>query len=158
MVACLQFPLSLWQPLQCCRFDLLKSTESGGGIGQVNNFFSELEDAIAVLDSKRSLWRKIFNVQRLIPLRGRVSRSFRQMHGEIFHGLPMRPKLANPWQGEFYGDMSLELFGFSEDSIKCWSFGQWCRERNTHSLIANIRNLMISYDSTIVDYVISVLS
>ena len=45
------FALSLWQPLQCCRFDLSKSTESGGGIGQVNNFFSELEDAIAVLDS-----------------------------------------------------------------------------------------------------------
>ncbi|RMX55517.1 hypothetical protein pdam_00022900 [Pocillopora damicornis] len=33
------------------RFDLSKSTESGGGIRRVNNFFSELEDAIAVLDS-----------------------------------------------------------------------------------------------------------
>ena len=65
--------------------------------------------------------------------------SFRKMHGKVFCGLHMRPKIANHWRGEFSMDMPLELFGFSQDSIQCRGFGQWCRERNTHSLIANIR-------------------
>ena len=149
MVACLQFPLSLWQPLQCCRFDLSKSTESGGGIGQVNNFFSELEDAIAVSDSNTLTVEEDFQCAKINTLKREGL--------EVLYTNAWR-NISLPWQGEFYGDMPLELFGFSQDSIKCWSFGQWCRERNTHSLIANIRNVMISYDSTIVDYVISVLS
>ena len=52
MAACLQFSESLWQPLQCWKCDLLKTTESGGGKGQVLKFFSELEDAMAVSDGK----------------------------------------------------------------------------------------------------------
>ena len=50
--------------------------------------------------------------------------SFRKMHGKVFCGLHMRPKIANLWRGEFSMDMPLELFGFSQDSIQCRSFGQ----------------------------------
>lgn len=109
------------------------TTETGDGIGQINNFFRELEDAVAVLDDKYIHGGGRFStVLRLISSKGMVARSLRQIRGKAIRHLRTRPKLAHPWCGEFTVDMQLELFNsISQDIMQCTRFGHWCREINT---------------------------
>ena len=61
---------TLKQPIQRCKRDLLKSTETGDEIGRVGSYFKELEEAVAVLDEKYSNRSgRLSTVQRLIPSR-----------------------------------------------------------------------------------------
>ena len=72
------------------------------------------------------------NVQRLIPSRRIVARSLRKMHGKVIRRLHTRPRLANPWHGEFKMDIPLELFeSISQDILQRTSFGQRYGETNT---------------------------
>ena len=71
-------------------------------------------------------------VQRLMSSRRIVARSLRKMHGKVIRRLHTRPRLANPWHGEFKMDIPLELFeSISQDILQRTSFGQRYRETNT---------------------------
>ena len=52
MAARLRFSQVLQQPIQRCKWDILKSAKNGDDIGWVSNFFRELEDAVAVFNRK----------------------------------------------------------------------------------------------------------
>ena len=114
--------------------DCLGQTLSGDGIRRVNQFFSELEDAVEVLEDKFSKRSTFANVQRLIASRGMVGRALRKVHLKIVRRLHMRPKLANPWLGEFTMDMPLEVFScISKDIMDRTTFGHHKTDTNTQS-------------------------
>ena len=54
MAANVNFSESLRRPLQHAKSDCLGQTSRGNGIKKVNDFFSELEVAVAVLEEKFS--------------------------------------------------------------------------------------------------------
>ena len=65
-------------------------------------FFGELETAVSVLDTEYSHRGGSFStVQRSVPARGMVARSLQKIHAKIIHRLNTRPRLANPWHGDF---------------------------------------------------------
>ena len=102
MAANLHFAESLRQPLQRCKLDLLDRVDTGDGIRRVSKFFGELEEAISVLDTKYSHRGGRFStVQRLVPARRMVARSLQKIHAKIIRRLHTRPRLANPWRGDF---------------------------------------------------------
>ena len=133
MVANLQFAESLREPIQGCKRDLLGRVDNGDGIRRINSLFGELEDAVSILDAKYSHRGGRFStVQRLVPARGMVARSLRKIHAKIIHHLSTRPKLANPWRGDFQMDMPQEVFEcISKDLMQRTSFAQRFRETNT---------------------------
>ena len=133
MAANLQFSESLQQPIQRCKLDLLGRVDTGDGIQRISNFFGELEAAVSVLDTKYSHCGGRFStVQRLVPARGMVARSLQKIHAKIIRRLSTRPRLANPWRGDFQMDMPQEVFEcISKDLMQRTSFGQRFRETNT---------------------------
>ena len=133
MATNLQFAESLREPIQRCKRDLLCRVDTGDGIRRINSLFGELEDAVSVLDAKYSHRGGRFStVQRLVPARGMVARSLRKIHAKIIRRLSTRPKLANPWRGDFQMDMPQEVFEcISKDLMQRTSFGQRFRETNT---------------------------
>ena len=133
MVANLQFAESLREPIQGCKRDLLGRVDNGDGIRRIDSLFGELEDAVSILDAKYSHRGGRFStVQRLVPARGMVARSLRKIHAKIIHRLSTRPKLANPWRGDFQMDMPQEVFEcISKDLMQRTSFAQRFRETNT---------------------------
>ena len=133
MAADLQFAESLREPIQRCKRDLLDRVDNGDGIRRINSLFGELEDAVSILDAKYSHRGGRFStVQRLVPARGMVARYLRKIHAKIIRRLSTRPKLANPWRGDFQIDMPQEVFEcISKDLMQRTSFGQRFRETNT---------------------------
>ena len=133
MAAALQFAESLREPIERCKRDLLDRVDNGDGIGRINSLFGELEDAVSILDAKYSHRGGRFStVQRLVPARGMVARYLRKIHAKIIRRLSTRPKLANPWRGDFQIDMPQEVFEcISKDLMQRTSFGQRFRETNT---------------------------
>ena len=133
MAARLRFSQVLQQPIQRCKRNILKSAKNGDDIGWVSNFFRELEDAAAVFNRKYGDHEGRFSkVQRVMSSRRIVARSLRKMHGKVIRWLHTRPRLANPWHGEFKMDIPLELFeSISQDILQRTSFGQRYRETNT---------------------------
>ena len=133
MAANLQFSESLQQPIQRCKLDILGRVDTGDGIQRISNFFGELEAAVSVLDTKYSHCGGRFStVQRLVPARGMVARSLQKIHAKIIRRLSTRPRLANPWRGDFQMDMPQEVFEcISKDLMQRTSFGQRFRETNT---------------------------
>ena len=133
MAANLHFAESLRQPIQRCKLDLLDRVDTGDGIRRVSKFFGELEEAISVLDTKYSHRGGRFStVQRLVPARRMVARSLQKIHAKIIRRLNTRPRLANPWRGDFQMDMPQEVFEcISKDLMQRTSFGQRFRETNT---------------------------
>ena len=136
MAANLHFAESLRQPIQRCKLDLLDRVDTGDGIRRVSKFFGELEEAISVLDTKYSHRGGRFStVQRLVPARRMVARSLQKIHAKIIRRLNTRPRLANPWRGDFQMDMPQEVFEcISKDLMQRTSFGQRFRETNTQLL------------------------
>lgn len=111
MAADLQFAESLREAIQRCKCDLLDRVDNGDGIRRINSLFGELEDAVSILDAKYSHRGGRFStVQRLVPARGMVARYLRKIHAKIIRRLSTRPKLANPWRGDFQIDMPQEVF------------------------------------------------
>ena len=71
-------------------------------------------------------------MQRLVPARGMVARSLQRIHAKIIRCLNTRPRLANPWCGDFQMDMPQEVCEcISKDLMQRTSFGQRFRETNT---------------------------
>jgi len=97
------------------------------------NFFGELKEAVSVLDTKYSHRGGRFStMQRLVPARRMVAWSLQKIHAKIIRRLNTRPKLANPWRGDFQRDMPQEVFEcLSKDLMQRTSFGQRFRETNT---------------------------
>ena len=134
MAANVRFAESLHPALLRAKSDCLGQTLSGDGIRRVNQFFSELEDAVEVLEDKFSKRSTFANVQRLIASRGMVGRALRKVHLKIVRRLHTRPKLANPWLGEFTMDMPLEVFScISKDIMDRTTFGHHKTDTNTQS-------------------------
>ena len=133
MAANLQFAESLREPIQRCKRDLLGRVDTGDGIRRINSLFGELENAVSILDAKYSHRGGRFStVERLVPARGMVARSLRKMHAKIIRRLSTRPKLANPWRGDFQMAMPREAFEcISKDLLQRTSFGQRFKETNT---------------------------
>ena len=124
MAAKVRFAESLWPALQRAKSDCLGQTSSSDGIKKVNDFFSELEDAVKVLKEKFNKWSTFGNVQRLLASQGMVARALRKAHLKIVRRLHTRPKLANPWLGEFTMDIPLEVFSsISKDIMDRTNFG-----------------------------------
>ena len=70
-------------------------------------------------------------MQRLVPARRMVAWSLQKSHAKIIRRLNTRPKLANPWRGDFQRDMPQEVFEcLSKDLMQRTSFGQRFRETN----------------------------
>ena len=132
MAAKPNFSESLRPALVRAKSDCLDQVSRGDGIRRVNSFFSELDSAIRVLEDKFSNRSGFGNVQRLLPSRGMVARSLRKMHLKIIRRLHVKPKLANPWLGEFTMDMPAEVFSsMSEDIMDRTNFGHESSETNT---------------------------
>lgn len=133
MAANLRFAGSLQQPIQHCKLDLLDRVNTGDGIRQISKFFRELEEAVSILDTKYSHCGGRFStVQRLVLARRIVAQSLQKIHTKIIGRLNTRPRLANPWRGDFQMDMPQEVFEcISKDLLQRTSFGQRFRETNT---------------------------
>ena len=80
MAAKVRFVQSLRPALQRAKSDCLGQTSSGDGIKKVNDFFSELEDAMEVLEEKFNKQSTFGNVQRLLASQGMVARALRKAH------------------------------------------------------------------------------
>ena len=111
--------------------ECLSSVETGEGVRRVNSFFSELENAVDVLDDKYAQPSRLADVQRLLDSRGIVGRSLRKLHKKIVRRLQSKPKIANPWMGELAIDMPRELFSCMASIIDRTNFGHRRRENNT---------------------------
>ena len=69
-----------------------------------------------------------------------VARSLREIHFKIIWRLHNRPKLANPWLGEFMMGIPWEVFAsIGEDIMGRTNFGHKFSETNSQ-LIYNITN------------------
>ena len=108
MAAKVKFAETLQPALQHAKSDCQIS--SGDGIKKVIDFFEQLDSAVGVLEDKFSQRSRDSNIQQLLPARGMVARALRKIHTKIIHRLNSRPKLANPWLGEFTVDMPMEVF------------------------------------------------
>ena len=95
--------------------------------------FGELKEAVSALDTKYSHRGGRFStMQRLVPARRTVTWSLQKIHAKIIRRLITRPKLVNPWHGDFQRDMPQEVFEcLSKDLMQRTSFGQRFRETNT---------------------------
>ena len=132
MAAKVNFAETLRPALQRAKSDCLRQITSGDGIKKVNDFFKELDLAMGVLDNKFSQCSRDSNIQRLLPARGMVARALRKIHAKIIHRLSSRPKLANPWVGEFTVDIPMEvLLSISKDILDRTNFGHEFSETNT---------------------------
>lgn len=129
----MKFSESLQLKLRRARSECIGNISNGDGIKKVNDFFSELDDAVKVLEDKFSSTRSSFgNVQRLLPSQGMVARALRKMHLKIVRRLHTRPKLAHPWLGEYTMDMPREVFTcISKDIMERTNFGHQSNETNT---------------------------
>lgn len=135
MAAKVNFAETLRPSLQRAKSDCLSQISSGDGIKKVNDFFNELDSAVGVLDDKFGRRTRDSNIQRLLPARGMVARALRKIHAKIIRRLNSRPKLANPWLGEFTVDMPMEVFlGISKDILDRTNFGHEFSETNTKLL------------------------
>ena len=64
-----------------------------------------------------------------------VAGSLQKIHAKIIPRLNTRPRLANPWCGDFQMDMPQEVFKcISKDLMQRTSFGPQFRETNTQVL------------------------
>ena len=132
MASKVEFAETLRPALQRAKSDCLSQVSSGDGIKKVNDFFGELHSALGVLEDKFSQRSRDRNIQRLLPARGMVARALRKIHAKIIRRLNSRPKLANPWRGEFTVDMPMEvLLGISKDILDRTNFGHEFSETNT---------------------------
>lgn len=132
MAAKVEFTEKLWPALQRTKTDCLSEILTGNGIKKVNDFFKELDDAVGVLEHKYSQCSRDSNIQRLLPFRRMVARALRKVHSKIIRRLSSRPKLANPWLGEFTVDMPMEVFEcISKDILDWTNFGHEFSETNT---------------------------
>ena len=134
MAANAKFSNCLQPALRRAKADCLGETSSGDGVKRVNEFFSELESAVAVLEDKYNDHCTFANVQCLLPSRGMVARALRKVHLKIIRRLHSRPNLANPWAGEFTIDMPEEIFScIAKDIMGRTNFGHQLLETNTQT-------------------------
>lgn len=130
----MKFSQVLQPTLRRAKSDCLGQISSGNGVKKVKDFFLELESAVAVLEDKYSDRSTFVNVQRLLPSRGMVARALRKVHLKIIRRLHPKPKLANPWAGEFTVDMPGEVFScIAKDILGRTNFGHQVLETNTWS-------------------------
>ena len=135
MAAQVKFAEALRPALQRAKSNCLSQISRGDGIKKVNDFFGELDRAVGVLEDKFSQRSRDSNIQRLLPARGMVARALRKIHVKIIRRLNSRPKLANPWRGEFTVDMPIEVFlSISKDILDRTNFGHEFSETNTQLL------------------------
>ena len=93
-----------------------------------------------VLEDKFCDRSRFANVQRLLLSRSMVARSLRKIHVKIIRCLHSRPKLSNPWIGEFTMDMPSEVFAsIGEDIMGRTNFGHEFSETNSQ-LIYNVND------------------
>lgn len=135
MAAQVKFAEALRPALQRAKSNCISQISRGDGIKKVNDFFGELDRAVGVLEDKFSQRSRDSNIQRLLPARGMVARALRKIHAKIIRRLNSRPKLANPWRGEFTVDMPIEVFlSISKDILDRTNFGHEFSETNTQLL------------------------
>lgn len=135
MAAKVEFTEKVRPALQRAKTDCLSEISTGKGIKEVNDFFKELDGAVGLLEQKYSQRSRDSNIQRLLPSRGMVARALRKVHSKIIRRLSSRPKLANPWLGEFTVDMPMEVFEcISKDILDRTNFGHEFSETNTQML------------------------
>ena len=141
MAGKLKFTDPLRPALQRVKRKCLEEVSTGDGIRRVNGFFSELESAAQTLEAKFSEQSRFENVQQLLPSRDMVARALRKMHQKIIRRLHVKPKLANPWFGEFSMDLPAEVFSCLSEGIICrTNFGHEFSETNS-LLIYKIRDI-----------------
>ena len=78
MAANVNFSESLGRTLQRAKSDCLGQTSSGDGMKKVNDFFSELEVAVEVLEDKFSSGSTFANVQMLLRAQGMVAKALKK--------------------------------------------------------------------------------
>lgn len=141
MATNVKFSESLQPALLRAKSECLNNVSSGDGIRRANSFFRELHSAAEILEDKYCNRSRFGNVQRLLPSRGMVARSLRKIHVKIIRHLHIRPKLANPWLGEFTMDIPSEVFtSMAQDIMGRTNFGHEFSETNAY-LIYNIIDL-----------------
>ena len=112
--------------------DCLGQISSGDGVKKVKDFFLELESAFTVLEDKYSDRFYFVYVQRLLSSQGVVARVLRKVHLKIIRRVSSKPKLANPWAGEFTVDIPGEIFScIAKDILGGINFGHQVLETNT---------------------------
>ena len=80
----------------------------------------------------QSSWREIFYRAKTSTNKTDGRKVSQKIHAKIIRRLNTRPKLANPWRGDFQRDMPQEVFEcLSKDLMQRTSFGQRFRETNT---------------------------
>ena len=135
VAAKVKFAESLQPGFQRAKSDYLSEVSSGDGIKIVSDFFKELDGAIGILEDKFSQCSRDSNIQQLLPSHGMVARALRKIHAKIIRHLSSKPKLANPWLGEFTVDMPYEVFScVSKEILDRTNFGHKFNETNTQLL------------------------
>ena len=89
-----------------------------------------------------------------------VARALRKVHSKVIRRLTLRPKLANPWFGEFSVDVPMEVMEcISKHILDRTNFGHEFRETNTQLFykISDFRKAKhlfkrMDIDGTDVDY------
>ena len=117
MAGKIKFAETLRRPLQSAKSDCLSKISTGDGIKIVSDFFRELNGAVGVLDKKYNDRSRDRYIQRLLPSRRMVARALRKVHSKVIRRLTSRPKLANPWFGEFTVDMPMEVLSWTEQIL-----------------------------------------
>ena len=132
MAAKVEFAETLRPALQRAKSDCLSKISTGDGIKKVSDFFRELDGAVGVLDHKYNERSRDREIQRLLPSRGMVARALRKIHIKIIRRLSSRPRLANPWLGEFTVDMPKEVLEcISKNILDRTNFGHEFSETNS---------------------------
>lgn len=132
MAAKVEFAETLRPALQRAKSDCLSKISTGDGIKKVSDFFRELDGAVGVLDHKYNERSRDREIQRLLPSQGMVARALRKIHIKIIRRLSSRPRLANPWIGEFTVDMPKEVMEcISKNILDRTNFGHEFSETNS---------------------------
>ena len=160
MASKIKFAETLRRPLQSAKSDCLSKISTGDGIKIVSDFFRELDGAVGVLDKKYNDRSRDRYIQRLLPSRGMIARALRKVHSKVIRRLTSRPKLANPWFGEFTVDMPMEVMEcISKHILDRTNFGHEFSETTTQLFykISDFRKAKYLFkrmdiDGTEVDY------
>ncbi|KAM7447141.1 hypothetical protein ABFA07_004582 [Porites harrisoni] len=132
MAANVDFAETLRPALQRAKSDCLSKVSTGDGIKKVSDFFRELDGAVGVLEDKYKERSRHREIQQLLPSRGMVAKALRKVHIKIIRRLSSRPRLANPWLGEFTVDMPMEVMEcISKHILDRTNFGHESCETNS---------------------------
>lgn len=109
MVAKPELNRKLRPALQRAKTDSLAKISTVDEIKKVKDCLKELDGAVGILEDKYNKCPRDSNIQQLLPSHGMVARALRKVHCDITRRLSLKPKLANPWLGEFTVDMPMEV-------------------------------------------------